>query len=484
MRRGMKRLRSLWLAVVFLCLAGILRQSLAAQGAAPAEETGACIASTGLPRQAYVEEWKRTRPDFLVFHPAPDGKPRWGEEDFCWLNEQLIVIRTAEDSLLAFWTSWGRKLKWLRILTSRSADGGKTWSKRVTLDGADVDQGRSASWSVPIVSPSGRIYCFYNKWVRADRGPGWTGRLRCRYSGDHGRSWSEPVDLSFRRSVLDHPDPAVPATWISWRGAEFDNAGRALIAFTRWASPHAKVPNAAVGIGNVYCQCELMRLENLSKDPEPADIRITWLPKTSGVTVPSERNAKASFAQEPSVVCLPDGRLLMAMRTNRGQLWYTVSQDAGATWRKTEPMRYTDGGAYVLHPVSPAPIFRLSNGQFVLLYNNNDGYVFGAKGRWANANRRPAFLAVGAFRAEAHQPIWWSAPRKFIDNDGVALGAPKMERRDAAAYPSVTETHRRRVMWYPDRKHFLVGKVIPQAWLREMKVPESSEAVGSPGGEP
>jgi len=430
----------------------------------------ASIASTGLPAQPYVDEWKRTKPDFLVFHPAPDGKPRWNQEDFCGLNEQLIVVATKRKDLLAFWTSWGPKLRWLRIRTSRSSDGGKTWSTPTTLDGADVDRGRSASWSVPVVTPSGRIYCFYNKYDRRDRGPGWTGRFRCRTSDDDGRTWSDPVDLPFRRTELDPPDPNVPATWIPWKGAAFDRSGRALIAFTRWASPKSQVPNAAVGITSVFCQCELMRLENLREGPKPQDIRVTWLPKGDGIRVPSERHAQASFAQEPSVVCLPNGWLFMAMRTDRGQLWCTVSKDDGATWRGPEPMLYTDGGAPMLHPVSPAPIFRLSDGRFLLLYNNNDGYVFGAKGRWANPNRRPAFLAVGAFQPDARQPIWWSGPKTFIDNDGVAVGAPSMPRLDAAAYPSLTEADGQRVLWYPDRKHFLLGKIVPDARLADMAI--------------
>ena len=220
-----------------------------------------------------------------------------------------------------------------------------------------------------------------------------------------------------------------------------------------------------------------MRLENLDEDPKPQDIRIVWLPKEGGITVPNERHPEASFAQEPSVVPLPDGRLFLAMRTNRGQLWYTVSDDEGATWREPEMMRYTDGGAPVLHPVSPAPIFPLSNGKYLLLYNNNDGFAFGARSRWTVENRRPACLALGRFQPKAHQPIWWSAPRKFIDNDGVPMGP--LKRLDAAAYPSLTEVGGRRVLWYPERKHFLLGKIVPDAWLAEMKPLEPPKPVNT-----
>ncbi len=93
-----------------------LRLLLAAAALAQGSNVGHAqsFASTGLPPQPYAEEWKRTRPDFVVFVPAPDGKPRWDDEGFCGLNEQLMAVPTAEGDLLAFWTSWGPKLRWLR----------------------------------------------------------------------------------------------------------------------------------------------------------------------------------------------------------------------------------------------------------------------------------------------------------------------------------------------------------------------------------
>jgi hypothetical protein len=441
--------------------------------------TGASIASTGLPPQDYLGEAKRTRPDFLVFLPAPHGQPRWDEPGFCGLNEQLIVRQTAEDELRAFWTSWGPKLRWLRILTARSGDGGKTWSEPATIDGADVDEGRSACWGVPVVTPSGRLYLFYNKRIeKADRGHGWSGALSCRVSDDGGDTWSDRAFLPFRRTRLDNPDPEVPPTWIAWKGAVRGPKGRVLIAFTRWASPKSEVPNANVGITSVYCQCELMRIENLDEDPDPGDVAITWLPREGGIRVPNEVNPKASFAQEPAVVPLPDGRLFLTTRTNRGELWYTVSEDGGATWRPTEPLRYYDDGPAVRHPVSPAPVFPLDEGRYLLLFNNNDGYVFGARSRWTVKNRRPAFLSLGQFREDAHQPIWWSAPREFIDNDGVPMG--NLKRLDAAAYPSLTRLDGRWVLWYPDRKHFLLGKFVPAEWLEEMAPLQPPKPVNTP----
>jgi hypothetical protein len=45
------------------------------------------------------------------------------------------------------------------------------------------------------------------------------------------------------------------------------------------------------------------------------------------------------------------------------------------------------------------------------------------------------------------------------------------KRLDAATYTSLTEHDRTRVLWYPDRKGFLLGKFITDACLDAMDVP-------------
>jgi hypothetical protein len=91
----------------------------------------------------------------------------------------------------------------------------------------------------------------------------------------------------------------------------------------------------------------------------------------------------------------------------------------------------------------------------VLLFNNNDGTGNGLKDPEDRAARRLAFLARSQFRPDAHQPIWFSDPKLFIDNDAVRLGPTGKGRLEAATYVSLTEHAGRHVLWYPDRKGFL-----------------------------
>jgi hypothetical protein len=168
--------------------------------------------------------------------------------------------------------------------------------------------------------------------------------------------------------------------------------------------------------------------------------------------------------------------LLVVMRTLTGHPYYSVSKDDGATWRDPEPLLYRDGGETVNHPISPCPLFRLADGRFLLVYHNNDG-TLGSHSQWtkvwktneANHIRRPTFIALGEFRPQARQPIWFSPPRQILDTDGVIVGPKKTA--EVGTYPSLTEWHGRRTLWYPDRKYYLLGRYLPDELLGKMQVP-------------
>ena len=47
---------------------------------------------------------------------------------------------------------------------------------------------------------------------------------------------------------------------------------------------------------------------------------------------------------------------------------------------------------------------------------------------------------------------------------------------DGGAYGSLAEKDGKRILWYPDRKHFLLGKLIPDELLADMTIPGEREA--------
>ena len=69
--------------------------------------------------------------------------------------------------------------------------------------------------------------------------------------------------------------------------------------------------------------------------------------------------------QEPGVVELKDGRLLMFIRTDAGSQYYSYSEDGGERWSEPFPSGITS-------PLSPASIERIPRtGDLLLLWNDN-----------------------------------------------------------------------------------------------------------------
>jgi hypothetical protein len=92
--------------------------------------------------------------------------------------------------------------------------------------------------------------------------------------------------------------------------------------------------------------------------------------------------------------------------------------------------------------------------------------------------RFPAFLALGEFRAAADQPVWFSASKMLMDTAGVGVDGVRHERGGGRAaqtgigiYTSFTTRKGNHVLWYPDRKCFLLGRRITPQFLADLKVP-------------
>ena len=191
-----------------------------------------------------------------------------------------------------------------------------------------------------------------------------------------------------------------------------------------------------------------------------------------GIVVPDADNPRRSVCSEPTVVALSDGRWFCVMRTRRGAIYYAISDDAGHTWSATQPLRYRDGGQPLLQPVSCCPLYRLNDGRFLLTFHDNDGTDPTGRppGKWPwQIYRTPAYLTVGEERLDSEQPIWFSRPKLFLDNGGQAWRPS--DRTEIGVYTSFFEFEGKRYYWYPDRKHFLLGKCISDGFFADIEVP-------------
>jgi hypothetical protein len=312
---------------------------------------------------------------------------------------------------------------------------------------------------------SDRIYCFYNKNVGVnDAREDTTGALRCRYSDDDGATWSSRTyDYPIGPAAISHPDPDVPANWIVYQSPYLTASGTVLAGFTRWASDFHD-PDA--GLLERDSEVWFLEFTNILTEPEPEQLRVeTWPRAEHGIRIPDPNRDSRSIAQEPSVQSFSDGRLICVMRTSLGVIYYALSADGGHSWDDPRPLRYEPGGDPLLNPLTPCPLYHLADGRYLLVFYNNDGSANGGTSPIdSKKNRYPAYITVGRdIRGETDHPIRFGRPREFASSDGVLI--PGTPGTQVATYPSLVDDGRTRTLFYPDRKHYLLGRHLPDPWL-------------------
>jgi hypothetical protein len=81
-----------------------------------------------------------------------------------------------------------------------------------------------------------------------------------------------------------------------------------------------------------------------------------------------------SGLQEPLVVELKDGRLLMLQRTDQGVQYRSFSSDGGGSWTAAQPSELRS-------PLSPASIERLPDGDLLLVWNDHTDIPASLRGK-------------------------------------------------------------------------------------------------------
>ena len=87
---------------------------------------------------------------------------------------------------------------------------------------------------------------------------------------------------------------------------------------------------------------------------------------------------------------------------------------------------------------------------FAMVHN-----TFDFEGSTAWQNRGPLYLIAGTFQSAAEQPIWFAPPKLFIDRPA-----------GNSFYTSSTQVDGKCVLWYNDKKYYLLGKVIDDGWFQ------------------
>ena len=242
------------------------------------------------------------------------------------------------------------------IAARYSSDKGKTWT---TNDEIIVkNEGGMNVMSVSLLRlQSGEIALFYLRKNSTE-----DCRPVLRRSFDEGKTWGEPtvcITDEVAYFVLNN-DRVIQL-----------KDGRLLFAVSKHGFHGSKFDN-------------LGRVTTYTSD----DNGKTW---QRGKNMLEVHDAKGNFkaAQEPGVVELKDGTILMWIRTNAGCQYMCRSTDRGESWSTPEP-------SMLVAPLSPATIKRLPTGDLLAVWNDHTKRPDEAKKgpAWAHGRRTPLTTAI------------------------------------------------------------------------------------------
>lgn len=393
------------------------------------------------------------RPDYVVFIPRQprDKEKRDPSKPGDTYNDHFQVIER-DGKLFAFWTQASKEADIdQHIAFSKSLDKGETWSEPVILAGSPnkKNPGLLASWQQPMFSKSGRLYVLWNQQTTS-RGPH-CGQMFGAYSDDKGDTWSAPKMVPMPRMLRDPEDPLVPPSWCNWqRPLRLGKDGRYLVGVSR----HGKAPAEAKG----SCMIDFLQFDNIDDNPVVDAITLSFF-ATNERALSVEHKKFGSAAEEIGLVKLPDGRLFGLMRTSAGHPFWTQSRDGGVTWTQPKPLLDRDGGTPYLHPRSPCPIYdwkgpEAASGYYFALVHN----TFDFNGEREYQKRGPLYLIAGRFNPKAEQPIEFAPPKLFAEREN-----------GNSFYSSYTVADGQGVLWFPDTKFYLLGRVIGPEWFEGVK---------------
>ena len=427
----------------------------------------AMLSAAEYPKDMYVN-----RPDLVVYVPRKPITHQWkkGCDDIVSKRQRgdsyndhfQVLDDRARGLLYAFWTqaTWEGCTD-MHIAFSKSADNGRSWTEPVVLAGSEdrANPKLTASWQQPMLSASGRLYCLWNQQI------GWGGQL-CGWlygiwSDDGGETWSAPKKIDFaERMDLDQPNRTLPPAWCNWqRPLRLGEGGRYFVGCSR----HGKAPYDLRGGTKV----EFWQFENIDENPEVGDIRISYF-ATNRLSLSADRvrapegvrlfspKTEGAVVEEAGVVKLPDGRLFALMRSSVGYPVWSQSRDGGRTWSAPKVLVDCSGRA-VPHPRSPCPIYdwkgpEAASGLYFALVHN----AFDLNGETAYQKRGPLYLIAGRFDPKGDQPIRFGSPKLF---------APRSEAN--SFYTSYTAVNGEGVLWFNDRKYYLLGRKIGSEWFED-----------------
>jgi hypothetical protein len=282
------------------------------------------------------------------------GNPRNSEGDFIRLKDERILF------IYTHFTGGTGDHASAYLAGRYSNDGGKTWTKEDVI--ILPNEGGMNIMSVSLLRlNSGELALFYlRKNSESDCIP------FMRISTDEAITWSEPI------RCMDADGYHVV------NNDRFVQLQNDRIIFP--AALHKTVQSELEATGQIMCYYSDDNGKNWIKSQQIA-------------------NPKNVVLQEPGIIELKNGKIMLFCRTDSGVQYFSFSDDHGETWSPVEP-------GNIKSPLSPASIERIpATGDLLLVWNNNYEPVRDG------GKRTPYNLAISKDEGETWQKI------KTIESD-------------------------------------------------------------------
>ena len=306
--------------------------------------------------------------------------------------DQPYVVKTDDGAWLCILTTGpGREgTKGQHVVSLRSTDQGRTWSKPVDVEPAD---GPEASYAVLLKVPNGRIYAFYNhntdnlRQVKGDNPPyqdGWCPRVDTQ--GYFVFKYTTTTAAPGRRSAIPFPSARCRSTARILTAARSATSGTSAGRSSHEGAAYVSLHKVG-GFGrNFFTRSEgvLLKSANILTEADPEKIAWETLPDGDvGLRTPP---GGGPIAEEQSFCVLSDGSFYCVYRTMDGHPACSYSRDGGHTWSTPQYARYADG-RLIKHPRAANFVWKCANGKYLYWFHNHGGRSY--------EDRNPAWLCGG-----------------------------------------------------------------------------------------
>ncbi|MFP3903058.1 MAG: exo-alpha-sialidase [Armatimonadota bacterium] len=314
------------------------------------------------------------------------------------------------------------------VIAARSTDHGKTWSEPVDIEPAGPPE---SSWVMPLKLPSGRIYAFYvyNKDNLREVVSDRGTIKRVDTLGYYAFKYSDDHGKSW--SDERHYIP-IRETDIDRQNPYegevrfFWGVGKPIIHDGRVYIGFSKVGGFGEGFMS-ESEGYFLCSDNILTETDPTAIEWETLPDTDvGLQAP-----KGPIAEEHNLVGLSDGSLYCTYRTIDGHPCHAYSRNGGHTWTYPQYATYTPSGRRLKHPRAACFVHKFSNGKYILWFHNHGGRGY--------ADRNPAWICGGI---EKDGLMYWSEPEILLydSSPSTRISYPDFIEDDGRYF--VTETQK------------------------------------------